>query len=702
MEGGLFKGLYLGETVKMINHDLLWQLGVEPGHYDGMGRYREPSWETLRRVMASLGIAADNPDELPSKVAELKDERKKRLVETFVVGWEGKGSGIQVHPGPGLTGLPVDLAAVNEQGEEFWFRQDLSTGEDGSSWFHCPESLAPGYYDLEVRVGSRTAEACLIVAPNHAWKAGEGRTWGLFCPLYALHSKSSLGSGDFTDLEKVIKWMSGKGGRLMGSLPMFAAFLDNPCEPSPYAPVSRLFWNEFYLDPRRAWNWESSPAARDLYNSPGFQALAADLNASSLVDFRESMKLRRSLLQVLSNDFFDSPGGRGKLQLDEWIAGNPEVLKYARFRAAVERRGTCRTPGEFKSVVTDESGDMDKTANYHLYTQWLVGLQADHLREVAREGEVDLYMDLPLGVHPDGYDSWAYREYFAEGVSGGAPPDAFFTAGQDWGFRPMHPWKSAESGHIYFRRILRNLMEFSDVIRLDHVMNLHRLYWVPAGLPAGEGAYVRYPANELYAILMLESHRHECAVVGEDLGTVPPEVRETMDEHGILRMFVGQFEVDPHGEPRVHQPSGNMVASVNTHDTPTFSGFARCRDILDRVELGILEESEVEAEKESRLEIIHALVEDVGLDSLGDGDPGEQDIFQLLERWLLNLAKSPAASVLVNPEDLWLEDSPQNVPGTTEQKPNWRRKMKRSIEEIEADPLINRILEEINVLRKSC
>ena len=684
----------------MNTGELLWQMGIEPRHFDGMGRQREPSWETLSPILESLGLMVNTPEELPSAVGALREENGNRFIAPFVVGWEGKGSGIQVNPGPEESGSQVDLIAVNEGGEEFIFRRQLETGEGNSRWFRCPENLSPGYYQLEARIGGRSGETCLIVAPNLAYRGRANRAWGLFCPLYAIHSAGSLGSGDFTDLERAVTWMSGKGGGILGSLPLFASYLEDPYEPSPYAPVSRLFWNEFYADPRKAPNWKSCPGAGTLYESPAFQAQVAALNKSPMVDFKAEMKLRRSLFQLLSEGYFSRPDKEEGRILEEWTGRNPEVLEYARFRAAVEQEGPGINSGGFRAAVGSQSEMSRDLVNYFVYTQWLADTQINQLKENTGSRDVDLYMDLPLGVHPDGYDAWSYGDYFAGGVSGGAPPDAFFTAGQDWGFRPMHPWKSADSGHVYFRRIIRNLMSFSDVIRLDHVMNLHRLYWVPLGLAADQGAYVRYPANDLYAILMLESHRQKCAVVGEDLGTVPPEVRESMREHGVMRMFVGQFEVNPGDEPELRQPDGNMVASVNTHDTPTFSGFSKSLDILDRVKLGILDESEVQAEKEARARVLKSLAEALDLEFPGGEEDWNHRLPEVLKRWLLKLAESPAAYLIVNLEDFWLEDSPQNVPGTTDQKPNWKQKMKKSLEEIERDSSLEELLGEINRLRK--
>ncbi|MFH1964909.1 MAG: 4-alpha-glucanotransferase [Acidobacteriota bacterium] len=691
------------EAAKMDFQELIWKLGIEPSHYDGMGRNCQPSWETLHRILGSLGLEVDAGEDLPALLENLQEAQRSRLLEPVIVKWEGRETRIEVNLAAGCECSTAVLIARSEDGEEFLFRQEVTAGAGVSASFACPEELGNGYYEVEVEAGGKHGTALLIAAPYQAYRGKENeRIWGLFCPLYALHSSGSMGSGDFTALEECVSWMSEKGGGILGTLPLFSAFLDDPCEPSPYAPVSRLFWNEFYVDPHRAVNWETCAPARALYESKPFQASLDSLNGSPRVDLYEQMKLRRSLLEVLAEDFFaesGTEGGLGRRVLKGYLEAEPEILKYARFRAAREQERMGGMDRDFFVGAEGRAEARDDLLEYHLYVQWLAHEQMNHLREHAGSQGVDLYMDLPLGVHPDGYDASAYSDFFANGVSGGAPPDDFFTAGQDWGFRPMHPWKSREMGHSYFRRIVRNLMNFSNVIRLDHVMNLHRLYWVPLGLPADQGAYVRYPSEELYAILMLESHKRQCVIVGEDLGTVPPEVRENMQEHGILRMYVGQFEVNPRDQPRLHEPSDFMAASINTHDTPTFSGFSKSLDIYERVDLGILRESEVQGEREERDSVLRCLAEDLGLQFPGEGEAWESILPEVLKRWLLRLAESPARYLIVNLEDLWLEDSPQNVPGTTTQKPNWKQKMKNSFENISQDRDIDVLLGEVNRLR---
>src|SRR5207253_8981248 len=218
----------------------------------------------------------------------------------------------------------------------------------------------------------------------------------------------------------------------------------------------------------------------------------------------------------------------------------------------------------------------------HLYVQY-------RMRQQLR-ATPGLYLDFPLGVSAGGFDAHHYAAQFAKGASVGAPPDAFFTKGQNWGFPPLDPDAIREHRHAYFRACIRNHMEHAGILRIDHHMGLHRLFWIPAGGEPKDGVYVRYPDEELYAILTIESHRHNCVVLGEDLGTVPEYVPRAMRAHGVRRMYVVQYELKPEGPAPAGRPPAESIASINTHDMPTFAGFWSAEDVDDRLEQELLDD----------------------------------------------------------------------------------------------------------------
>jgi 4-alpha-glucanotransferase len=399
-------------------------------------------------------------------------------------------------------------------------------------------------------------------------------------------------------------------------------------------------------------------------------------------------------MSTLAVWFFEN-GGWSDPGLERYLQDRPEAQEYAAFRAAVEERGVPLTARD-KVETTERDRSSSGNFAYHLYCQWNADSQIKKLAEGFGALGMSLYLDLPLGVHPDGYDARKFQAAFAEDVSGGAPPDAFFTLGQNWGFRPIHPEYSRQTGHEYFRRVIKQLMRYCNVLRVDHVMSLHRLYWVPNGFDADQGVYVRYPEEELFAVLAIESQLEGCTVVGEDLGTVPPIVREVMDQRGVMRMYVGQFENSAESTPPVNQVAPNMVASLNTHDTPTFYGFWQGRDQVVRRELGLLDKQGLATELEARGRTRRALVRHFGLQKgLEEVELAEA----ILESWLAFLAASEADCMIINLEDLWLEGSPQNVPGTSTGRPNWRRKCRLAFEEFDSDERIKRVLHRVNELR---
>jgi 4-alpha-glucanotransferase len=296
-------------------------------------------------------------------------------------------------------------------------------------------------------------------------------------------------------------------------------------------------------------------------------------------------------------------------------------------------------------------------------------------------------------VHGSSFDVWRHPHLCARGAAAGAPPDSFFTKGQNWGFPPLQPDRLRERGYDHLIACLHHHLEHAGVLRIDHVMQLHRLYWIPQGMEAKDGVYVRYPAEELYAILSLESHRHQAMIVGENLGTVPPEVYESMDRHEVLGMYVVQYELQP-GQG-LRQPPARSVASLNTHDMPTFRSYWEGRDVGVLRELGFFDEDQARSELERRDALRRGLVSELPADpARSDGATYDAVLRRLLEY----LAASPAHMVLVNLEDLWREAEPQNVPGTSFERPNWRRKARPSFEEFSTMPAVIDTLRRIDEL----
>jgi 4-alpha-glucanotransferase len=558
-----------------------------------------------------------------------------------------------------------------------------------------------GYHTLRLGAGGRTATSMLISAPMRVHAAPSPRSWGVFIPLYALHSARSWGPGDLTDLRALVEWAAGLGGDVVGTLPLLAAFLDAPFEPSPYSPASRLFWNELYLDPTGLPGFERSAEARRVVGSAGFRRRLDALRSAPLVDYREAAALRRRVLEILARDLFAGRATGEREALEAFRRANPAVEDYARFRAACRRHGAgwSTWPRAEREGVLPEDGGDEAERRYHLFVQWAAREQMDALATAAERRGSRLYFDLPLGVHPEGYDVWRHREAFVSGASAGAPPDFFFGSGQNWGFPPIHPDGERERGYPYFRACIENLFRPAGVARIDHVMGLHRIFMIPWGLTPGDGVYVRYRPEELYAMLALESRRHATAVVGEDLGTVPAPVRTAMRRHGIHRSFVLEFELKPNKRRAVRRPPPLSTATIGTHDTPTFAAFWRGRDVRLRLAQGWISHEHAARELARRDRTRRAVVEYLrGRGSLRGGTrvPSDSAVLRAL---LEELAGSDAAMLVVALEDLWLEPRPQNVPGTTDLFPNWRRPARYSLEEFSTRRSLTEPLSRVDGLR---
>jgi 4-alpha-glucanotransferase len=402
-------------------------------------------------------------------------------------------------------------------------------------------------------------------------------------------------------------------------------------------------------------------------------------NSERLVDYRRQMALKRIVLEKLANSLTPNSGERYEAFRD-FVREHEGLMDYARFRAACESRGGSWQvwPRAERQGVLSE-GDFSKRAqHYHAYVQWVADEQLRSLQTRAAEKRMKLYLDLPLGVHRYGYDTWHETGLFVRGVSAGAPPDTLFHKGQDWGFPPLHPDKIREQGHRYPIAYLRHHMQYSDILRVDHVMGMHHLFWVPEGMEATEGVYVRYPADETYAIMSLESHRYQCMVVGENLGTVPPYVNDAMVRHNIHGLYVTQYEVPESSRGELREVPSASVASLNTHDMPPFSAFWQGLDIERWAAMGLVTEAEARVRTGARHAAKRNLARFLERHGYLKGYAG--DIDRILEASLSFLAESPAELLLVNLEDLWLETEQQNIPGVVDRHPNWQRKARFDFE----------------------
>lgn len=685
--------------------------GIRHNYRDVAGQIQEASAESLFRLLQVYGVPIDRPEDVAGMLRARRQAHWQQTLEPVVVAWEGQAT------------LPLRFAATALSGG-VWTQWKLENGEvreyharladlptqrslrvDGIQYvvkqLHLPGRLPWGYHHLHLETAGQTADALVIAAPRQAYRGEPGdptRLWGLFLPLYSLHRRSSWGVGDFSDLAAMMQWTAEQGGNMVATLPL-ASSVNLPDDPSPYSPGTRLFWNEFYVDVTRIPEFAHSPKARQLLESRAVREKLDALRAKPLVDYREQLGVKRQALEALAETFFAADSSR-RAALQEYCRDNPRAEAYARFRAAADRQGLdwTRWP-ERLANGTIEPGDYDEAAfRYHLYAQWQTEEQLRAATDHARESNLLWYLDFPLGVSRSGFDVWSQREIFALEASGGAPPDAFFTKGQNWGFPPLHPERLRQQQYRYMIDSLRGQLRYAKVLRIDHVMSLYRLFWVPEGMSAKEGVYVHYPMDELFAVVALESHRYKARIVGENLGTVPPEVDAAMARHAVRDMYVVQYELKPDPEQPLGKVRSSSVASLNTHDMPTFKAFYEVMDVEDRLDLDLLtEEQAVEIRKE-RAEQCGRMAEFLRRKGLLKGT--NDDTQAVMEACQIYLGLSPAAVVLLNLEDLWGETEPQNTPGTFKERPNWRRKARYSLEEFRKLPEVLQVIRKVAEARK--
>ncbi len=442
-------------------------------------------------------------------------------------------------------------------------------------------------------------------------------------------------------------WAARYGATLVVTLPLLPAFLDRPYEPSPYRPVSHRFWNEVYLDPTRTPEFRRSKSLRHRVQGRRFRERVARLERRESVDFRSVARLKRGVVEQMLDEFVRAPLSRRRA-FRRFLETTPGVDDYARFRASGE-------------------SDPARGAAYHRFAQWLVDEQLRQVERRLRRRGVILGLDLPLGTHPRGFDVQREARSYASGIRIGSPPDPGVPRGQDWNIPSFDPDRLRNSGYRPFADALRHQFEVAGLLRIDHVLGFHRLFWIPAGAAPRAGAYVRFPARDLYAVLLAEAARANAIVVGEDLGTVPPGLRSELRRRGLLALYVAELEWDGPGRPRAIPRE--CTASLNTHDHLPFAGYW-----VERVRAG-------------------------RPPALGDGFPPTNvpasEAFRLATE---RLARSPARFVVVNTEDLWGETRPQNVPG--ERGANFTRRFRIDLATLRRNPRVAELLSTLDALRR--
>lgn len=720
--------------------------GIEPAYYDVRGRLHQMPEETLAALLQAMGSAGDTPEEVEREIGLEMEKDWLRLTDPVIV------APVSALPEEIKFFIPIpdemrDLdirsalqvrLAVEEEGgnqrlnvfeaEEIGFGEarELAGKLIQQAVISFPTGLPLGRHRLVLTVSQagalHEAPIQVILVPDRIYGPpvlrGSGKRAGLMVALHGLRSQRNWGIGDFGDLKTLIDWAAENlGVDVIGLLPLHALGNREPYNISPYYPSSRFYRNFVYLDVPRIEEVCSSPAIQEWLASAAVEERMEALRRSPWVDYEAVAALKAEALEQAFRVFWErqcvpsGAGGPRRKAFETYLRREGDFLdRYATFCALEEHFRSLpagpsvwqKWPPEYRNPASREVREFREKHGqrvlYHQYLQWQIDEQLAETRATLRKrgAGLGLYLDLALGIDPCGADAWAYQDFLVPGIKAGAPPDDFAPQGQDWGFQPSRKEKNRADGYRLVAEELRRNLPPGGALRIDHVMKYFRLFWIPEGEKAGRGGYVRDNFEDLVRVLALESVRSRTLIIGEDLGTVPDEVREILQRLGVFSYRLFYFEKDDAGN--FHNPQDypeQALAAISTHDLPTLAGYWALRDIEIRRDLGII--TDPEQVRAARLERIHdkrRIIDLLFRNGFIDQEAAcrlqaqaEPEITPELHRGIIGfLVSTPSKLVVLNQEDLFLEPDQQNLPGTTTQYPNWKRKMHYSLEELANNP----------------
>lgn len=695
------------------------QFGLGEAYYDYRGQYHKFTDPARVAILNAMGVDLRHHGEsLPIEISLLPPVRvctQDELYCDVVVK--------QSDPDTCIRAL-----VVTEYGDQTPFEIALESLQRPSEAVYrlpLPVSVPVGYHQLQISVGPQTAQCALIVTPSRCYEPNaihQGqRYWGLSIQLYTLRSNKNWGVGDFGDLQALISTAARQGCQLIGLNPLHALRPAHPEHISPYSPSHRDFLNVLYV---------SVPAIPEYQNSNDAQSVIIRsqikidaLRVSDQVQYLEVAKIKLQVLRILFDEFY-----RNEIAY--------HTTRAHAFRAYVDQRGAALQQHALYDALDehfsqmpahqygwrswpDEYHDLNSQAvrefahayswkiQFYMYLQWLAADQLAHAQQLARENgmSIGLYGDVAVGVDPNGSEVWSNKKLYIDGASVGAPPDPLALKGQDWGIPPQHPFELQRQAYLPFIHMLRATMRSVGALRIDHVMTLCRLWWVPRGLEATEGVYVHYPLEDLVKLVALESVRNQCVVIGEDLGTVPDAMRHAMERFALYHYkvlffekgFDGQFKA-PYDYPQ------RALAVVTTHDLPPFKSWWQGDDIHLRSQLNMYPDATTQQyvlhEREADRRLLMLALARTGLWYWHEHQPLPEYSFALMRAAYLYAGLSPSALLVIQPEDLMEMIDPVNVPGTSTQHANWQRKLSADLSECLHKPEVQEMLSAMGKTRR--
>ncbi|NEG55031.1 4-alpha-glucanotransferase [Bifidobacterium platyrrhinorum] len=663
--------------------------------YVGMSDdYHEIDDDVLVAVLAALGVDASNDEAIARSTKQIKDSRRSRLVAPTVLHTVGEETRVLVNNG--VFELPSARITL-ENGEDYGKPLAFGAGDGAKAYvlndkfittsaIVIPADLPAGYHTLHVEVGGRRQDATLISAPSRVELLDEmkdGHLWGWMAQLYSIRSADSWGVGDFQDLADLLRDAKAHTGSDFALInPVHAAEPVSPLTPSPYLPISRGLLNFTYIRPESIEEYNLL-GKESLEQVQQLHASVEPLNGDAQLIDRDGMW--RAKMHALWIIFKLGRSPERQQAFSDFCAKAGDDLEgYATWCLCYDKWGApSMDPENWERKFTKDSPEVQglkqqfpDTLNFYRWLEWIATEQLDRAQAQAREAgmRIGVMADMAVGVHALGSEVWWHPENFAKGATVGAPPDMFNQQGQDWSQPPLNPIALENTGYAPYRNLVHNMFAHAGAVRIDHILGLFRLWWVPAGRKPLDGAYVHYDSEIMLGILALEASRADGVVVGEDLGVVPAYVADSLSKHGLLGCAVEWFE---QRDGKFRAPADwrpYALASVNTHDLPPAAGYLELEHVELRERLGLLAGPKEEFERSAMAEqdaMLEMLVRNGYLDAdfAEHRKEHEQDIIEAQYRALKG---SPCKLLAASVTDAVGERRAQNQPGTNNEYPNWR------------------------------
>ncbi|MEA5639204.1 4-alpha-glucanotransferase [Cutibacterium granulosum] len=677
--------------------ELVDRFGISTQFYDWKGRHTQVGEQTVIAILAEFGVDASTPERARAAAQRVRDDHWRRIVQPCVVLRAGQEGRVDVHV---PAGAPVSLRIVGEDGNDHLPWQVDNWNPDrpidgrmiGEATFGIPGNLPLGYHELIVTVGSHdtdgseadggihtTATSTIIVTPNWVGlprRMGASRVWGYAAQLYSVRSHHSWGLGDLTDLADLCTWSASQGAGYLLTNPLHAAEVTGRMEPSPYLPSSRLFVNPIYIRPELIAEYHDL----DQYDASLIESLRTttlDDDPQALLDRDRTWQAKSQALELIHR--VDMSASRRMAFTAFRVARGRRLEDFATWCLLSELHGSDwhDWPAELHDphgvAVARVRREHADRIDFHMWLQWIADQQLSTAQSSGTDAgmPVGLICDLAVGVNGSGADAWMLNGLFAHGMNVGAPPDPFNQAGQDWGQPPMRPDVLEQMAYAPLREMVSSALRHAGGVRIDHIMGLFRLWWVPRrGLGPRYGAYVRYNHEAMVGVVALEAYRAGALVIGEDLGTVEPWVRDHLASRGILGTSIMWFETGPDGRPKQPQQwREHAMSSVTSHDLPPTSSYLRGDHVELRDRLGLLTESVDEERENARRERETWLA---SLRQQGVLEADEDDPEQVTLAMHTLLTRTPSKVINATLTDAVGDPRTQNLPGTEDEYPNWR------------------------------